>query len=307
MQRDKSFMGMRTRRVRAIYLTEERPTTFRQVLARTELQECEDIIILSKHDVPRDMSWPDLLWQVALYAKVEEADLIVIDTLAEWASLAKDSENDSGSALWAMRPLQTAAARGLAILVSRHDSKVGGDVGVAGRGSSAFTGAVDISLLLKRTGGDTPTRRELQAIGRFDDTPSKLIIELRDGVYMPLGSTADAAKSDARRQLLDVLPVSEDDAIEEDALIEALKATGLSKGTIGKALRELLDEGLVSRIGKGKKGSPYKYSLPRNSFSQSIYKGWENEYANGKARSHLVEAAIQMGARIVSVHEESEP
>lgn len=249
-----SFIGMRTRRAKVMYLTEERSTTFRQALARTGLLENLDLIILSKHEVPRDLLWPDLIRFVAIEARIKGIELLVVDTLAEWAGLPKNAENDSDSALGAMSPLQEASAQGLAVLVSRHDSKAGVDVGVAGRGSSAFTGAVDISLMLTRSKqGDSLTRRELQAVGRFDDTPSLLVLELRDGLCIHLGSAADAVKMDARNRILEALPDGEAHAVDEDALKKILDGSDISKGTIGSALRELVVEGEVKRIGEGKK------------------------------------------------------
>lgn len=262
------------------------------------------MIILSKHEV-RDFSWPELVGHVVLEAKFRGATWLVIDTQAEWAGLAKDSENDSGSALWAMHPLQEAAAEGLAVLLLRHDSKAGGDVGVAGRGSSAFTGAVDISLLLKRSGsGDSSTRRELQAVGRFDDTPAMLVIDLRDGVYVPLGSTADALKLDAGNLILDTLPNLEGDATTETELIESVGESGVSKGTIGTALRELVAEGSVMRIGEGKRNHAYKYYRTPNSLSQPYIKAWEKENLNGQTGGHLVKMALEMEATITGVYED---
>ena len=198
-----------------------------------------------------------------------------------------------------------AAAEGLAVLLLRHDSKAGGDLGVAGRGSSAFTGAVDISLLLKRIGsGDSPTRRELQAVGRFDDTPAMLIIDLREGVYVPLGSTADAVKLDARNLILDTLHGDEENATTETELIESLEKEGVSKGTVGKALRELVDEGPVKRIGEGGRSHAYKYYRTQDSLSQPYIKAWEKEYLNGKPGGRLVDMALEMGATITGVYED---
>jgi hypothetical protein len=51
-----------------------------------------------------------------------------------------------------------AGSAGLAVLMLRHERKGGGEVGESGRGSSAFAGAVDVILQLKRPEGNTRRR-----------------------------------------------------------------------------------------------------------------------------------------------------
>ena len=135
---------------------------------------------------------------------VANAGLLVVDTLSTWARLGGDDENSSGKAAEAMAPLQLAAATGIAVLVLRHDRKSGGDVGDSARGSSAFGGAVDIILALRRGEGNSrPTIRALHGLSRFDETPATLMIELTDSGYVALGSqTAVAVLSGARPKTL---------------------------------------------------------------------------------------------------------
>jgi hypothetical protein len=94
-------------------------------------------------------------------------------TLPQWAGIHGDGENSAGEALAAMAPLQEAASQHhLAVVIARHERKSGGDVGNSGRGSSAFAGAVDIVLSLRRPEGNTrPTLRVIHALSRFDETP----------------------------------------------------------------------------------------------------------------------------------------
>ena len=75
-----------------------------------------------------------------------------------------------------MAPLQIAAADGLAIVVTRHERKAGGDVGDSGRGSTAFGGAVDIILAIRRIDGTSNARR-VYGLSRFDETPDVFTME----------------------------------------------------------------------------------------------------------------------------------
>ena len=76
-----------------------------------------------------------------------------------------------------------------------------------------------------------------------------------------------------------------------------------SKGTIGKELRDLVEKRILQRVGRGKKNNPYRYFHPHDSFSQPIYRAWEKESSNGTG-GHLVRAALEMGAEIVSMRED---
>lgn len=113
---------------------------------------------------------------------------MVIDTLSQFAGLTGDRENNSGDALEAMQPLQHAVADGIGIMSVRHERKSGGDVGDSGRGSSAFAGAVDIVLSLRKPEGNAAkNRRLLQSLSRFSETPNDLLIELTENGYVAFG------------------------------------------------------------------------------------------------------------------------
>ena len=152
-----------------------------------------------------------------------------------------------------------AGADGLdAVLVVRHERKGGGDVGDSARGSSAFTGAVDVVLRLARQPNPVrPTIRELSAISRFDETPSELVIELKDDGYVVLGDQTAVAFDEATRGVLDVLPESPADGLNETQIIALVDGR---KATVGTALRALHASGAVIRGGGGKKGDPFTYS-----------------------------------------------
>ena len=184
-----------------------------------------------------------------------------MDTISTWAGLRGDSENNNGDQLAAAEPLQDAAAKGLAVVVTRHERKGGGDVGESGRGGSAFSGAVDTIVSIRRGEGKTkPTVRMLQALSRFSETPADLVIDLTEQGYVVLGDQGTVATLEAEQALLDRLPEREADALDLETLrtAEPIIATTAAKA----AMKNLHTSRKAGRLGRGKKGDPYRYFRP---------------------------------------------
>ena len=254
------FMGLPTAKTGVVYLTEQSAATFREALARAGLLDREDFIVLFWRDTI-GLDWPKVVNQAVEEALRRGAGLLVIDTLPQFAGLEGDGENSATAALEAMRPVQeAAAAHDLAVVMARHERKSGGHVGDSGRGSSAFTGAVDIILSIRRPEGNVrPTIREIHALSRFDETPDVLGVELGKDGYKALGDSVAVAKAEAREAILEVVPTSETVAVTFDRLREIID---LGRTTIQKAIDALLGAGELRRVGEGKKGSPYRYWRP---------------------------------------------
>jgi hypothetical protein len=190
-----------------------------------------------------------------------------VDTLAQFAGLMGDSENDSGAVLEAVRPLQEIAGTGVAVLILSHDRKSGGEVGDTTRGSSALPGAADVVLSLRRAEGNS--RKSLsvvQSLSRFSETPQELVIELTDEGYIAIGERADVALQEARESVLATVPTSEADAV---TLKEICASLSISRATIQRALDEFVSDGKIQRIGAGKSRSPFRYLKPETVSAQT--------------------------------------
>ena len=198
-------MGEPTTKTPVVYLTEQTESSFRKALERAGLLDRDDLIILYWRDTV-GVKWPDVVAAAGEEAARRGAKAMVIDTFHQFAGI--NDENDAGEALRAMRPIQQAAGEhDLAVFIVGHDRKSGGDVGVSARGSSAFVGAVDVVLSIRRPeGSSTENVRVIHALSRFDETPSKLVIELVEGEYRALGSVAAVAKSRAVEALYSAAP-----------------------------------------------------------------------------------------------------
>ena len=258
-----SFLGRSTLKTPVVYLTEQPGVSFRQAMERADLLEREDLAVLPFYDT-RGMGWPEVAAAAVKECRRIGASLLVVDTLSQFAGLTGDKENNSGDALEAIRPLQEAAAEGIGVVVIRHERKSGGEVGDSGRGSSAFAGAVDIVVSLRRPEGNSSrNRRLLRSLSRFHETPADLLIELTDDGYVALGEPGETAVKDARDAILAAAPRTEMEAL---ALKELVSGAKVSRQTAQRALDELVREGMLSRVGKGKRGDPFRYFIPENRF-----------------------------------------
>jgi hypothetical protein len=188
------------------------------------------------------------------------AVLFVLDTAAKWMQLRGEEENSSGAVMAAMEPIQAEPAADIAVLMIRHERKSGGLVGEAGRGSNAWTGDVDVSLSLRRLEGNaTANGRRIEALSRFDETPSALVVELTEQGYVAHGTAADIKRHAAESTIRDALPATETDALTLD---EVCDATEVKRTMCAAVLAALTESGAVVRIGGGIKGSPHRYYRP---------------------------------------------
>jgi predicted ATP-dependent serine protease len=267
---DKPFLGARTKRTPVVYLTEQPRVSFRVALQRANLTHERDLRILYYNQT---LGVP---WAVVAAAAAEEckrigAKLLIIDTLAQFAGLVGDSENDSGAVLEAVRPLQETAGKCVAVLILYHDRKSGGEVGDATRGSSALPGAADVVLSLRRPAGNSrKSLRVIQSLSRFSETPEQLVIELTEQGYISLGENADVALQEAREAILAAIPTSEADAITIEKITEAAKTM---RTTAQRALKVLVSSGRIQRLGTGRKGNAFRYFRPEKDSAQtsSVY------------------------------------
>ncbi len=258
----KPFMGQETKRTSVVYLTEQTPTSFAEALEDANLSEREDLHILYWHDMAR-ASWPQIVASAVKKCNAEGAGVLVVDTLAVIAKLKGEDENNAGKAQEVMAPLKAAAAEGLSVIYTRHDRKSGGAVGESGRGSSAFGGDADQLILLKSPeGNQRPTVRTLETLGRFHETPARLVIELTDAGYISRGNDAAFAQKQAMSAILQTLPASQEHAMTTRGVIDALLEQGIKRWSVTAALEKMSEARTIMRVGRGVKGSPHRFYKP---------------------------------------------
>jgi hypothetical protein len=251
-----------------VYLTEQPPASFRVALERAGLLGHKDLHVLSFNAV-MGLDWPGIASTAVQKCREVKAVLLVVDTLSHFAGLTEESENAAGAALTAMKPLQAAAAQGIAILTIRHERKSGGELGDAGRGSSAFGGAADTLLALRRLEGrGRATIRKIECISRFEGLPAEAVYEYIDGRYQYMGTETEISEREAETVILANAPESEEQAKSLDDL---LKGSETARTTAQRVVKRLVREGRLTEVGKGKRGNPFRYLLPEKVSAQTTY------------------------------------
>jgi hypothetical protein len=253
------FLAEPTKQTAVLYLTEMTGAALRQALKRAGLLAQPNLIIV-RWVKTQGADWAEIAARAVKKAKESGAGLIVVDTLPQFTQLSGDSENNSGAALEAMRPLQEAQGHDIAVMIVVHERKAGGDISDAGRGSNAYGGTVDILLRLGRPSGNHPsTFRKIEILTRLNvdlEAQHNLIVELTPDGYIAHGDLDAVALEEARKKLAEQLPVSEGDAMTVDKLVETTSAT---RRSVQRILAELKEGHRVLRVGTGKKGDPYRY------------------------------------------------
>jgi hypothetical protein len=239
------FLGYPTRQGAVLLLAvEEHDRDVRRRLERFGMQPSDPIHV---HCGPLAND-PRQIASVRAFCRMRDIRLVVLDTLAHFWHV--ENENDNAAVLRAVKPLlQLARTTGTAVLLVHHDRKTGGQGGRSIRGGSAVLGVVDQALLLAEADGD---RRILKSVGRYAETPRRLLIELRGNEYHTVEHpTAQALAHDAG-EVWALLP--ETGGKDQDTLVQE---AGISKKRVLAALDVLGSS--VSRTGDGKKRSPYRY------------------------------------------------
>jgi hypothetical protein len=150
------------------------------------------------------------------------------------------------------------------VIVVRHSRKGGGEVGEAGRGSSAFAGAMDLLVSLQRRRGNHPkTQRIITTLGRFDEPPDDLVIDLTEEGYVSLGAEEDAGREEIRAALFGLLRDGAE--LSEKEVLSALEGElgegHVPRSSFQRVKNDELEKGTIVRTGTGKSNDAYRYAL----------------------------------------------
>lgn len=179
--------------------------------------------------------------------------LIIIDPLFRFVRV--DDGNDYATMTSALAPVMALAREtGAHVLLVHHLGKgERNDAGDSVLGSTAIFGAVDTALLMKRT----ERYRTLSSLQRYGEDLEEITIEL-DPVARNVsagGTRAEAEQAYAARLILQFLGGRSAPATEAE-LDDAVECRTQPRRA---ALRALVKDGRVLRIGHGGKAAPFRY------------------------------------------------
>jgi KaiC/GvpD/RAD55 family RecA-like ATPase len=225
--------------------------------------------------------------------------LVVVDSLSRFWNVM--DENNNMEVIREVSPLlELARETDAAVLLVHHERKSGGDDGRSIRGGSALFGLVDQAIFLERRPGEASNKRTLKTLGRYEDSPPELIIELVGDDYNVLGTPEEFGESQAMEKVKAVLTVE-----PMDVKTIAKEADTTEKLT-RKALEMFRERGEIERSGAGKKNDTFLYCLfsEQNSLLSQYHpigkETNQNGHGSGKTRSQLVqETANIFGGRII--------
>jgi hypothetical protein len=197
---------------------------------------------------------PAVFLAVREFVRKEGVRLVLLDTLTTYWRIKDESDNAEIARLGSPF-LDLAHETDAAVVLIHHHRKSGGADGHAIRGGGALFGLVDQALSLdKCPGAGSETHRVLKALGRYEDSPAEMILELDGDEYRAVGTPAQFT-SEAREALMLGLLTDVPQTVE--AL--GLKAK-LGRSTAQRVLKRLGPK--AARQGAGTKNDPYMYCRP---------------------------------------------
>jgi archaellum biogenesis ATPase FlaH len=218
--------------------------------------------------VPDREQWRQLLDHIANAHAEHGLSLLVIDPLVMF--FPSHVESDATGAAQALAELRTLAERGLAVLVLHHPKKGDTKEGQAARGIGVLNAEVDI--ILEMTHFSSPSsddrRRKVVAFSRFEETPRRLLLELNpEGMDYAALSPETATPHDATlRELIRTTggPVTA-------AMLRQLWPDGMIRPdltTLRRWLGQLVERGLITQAGSGRKNDPFRFEANSTVASQ---------------------------------------
>jgi hypothetical protein len=177
--------------------------------------------------------------------------LVVIDTLSR--SIIGD-QNDTQAMTAALTPIQEIAhAHNCAVvLVDHHNKMAGGDAITDILGSTAKGAMVDTAWGIYRERGKTGAK--LSITGReVEEKTLSLVMDWTTGCWQCEGDADKMVVVDRHQALLDVL-----EDVGPAGIVEISELLSRNKGPVYKDIQDLVNEGMVRKIGRGRGNIRYE-------------------------------------------------
>ena len=261
MGKDGDFLGRPVKACRVLYVTEERESRWAERRDALGLADHITFIVRPFPRKPSPKEWQKFLDELRQIQEREKFDLIVFDTLSNlWP--VRD-ENSAGEVQAALMPLHAAIGEAALALI-HHLRKSDGTEGTASRGSGTLLAWVDIITEMRRLHPQDrkDTRRVLTGYGRYEQTPTELVVNLDAQGYTAEGDRAEVQNRDLSAILDTIIPADPPGRTVKE-LLEAWPGDhGPNQTALDKALKNGTESERWIRCGKGRKGDPYRYHHP---------------------------------------------
>jgi hypothetical protein len=206
--------------------------------------------------------WTTFVSYLAEIVRRNAVRLVCFDTFA--AVSPCDDENDAAKMMAVLMPLHRLTQAGAGVLLCHHPKKgMDAGEGQAARGSGALPAFVDVILEMRRAAPAEPANRQRVIVGysRFDETPSDLVIELReDGTgYSSLGPRHEADRRARLELILETLPGEAPGATTDEVRENWPHKPKPGKRRLEVDLNEGAAAGRWNMSGAGKKGDPHRF------------------------------------------------
>ena len=257
--RGEPFLGRATQQGPVAYLFLDGPLPeIADTFVSMGLRE-SDPVYLHAGTAPKDcIEW--LLFNI----KERGVKLVIIDTLQKLLRF-KDI-NDYSEVTNRMEPLLDAARQGNChIMMLHHVGKYAADDLDAAIGSTAIRGLCYSYFFLKRLNPKSD-RRILSSDQRGGKNFPETAVGFNKmtGRLEIQGTMEEVEIEEAEPKILEVLEL-QDDGISETAICERMKPVRAI--IVSKAIRKLFKKGQIERTGRGRKGSPFLYSMANSLYS----------------------------------------
>jgi hypothetical protein len=283
--RGDQFLGREIVPSRVLYISEEHQDIWAE--RRDELNIGDHVGMVTREFLPfrgrsSPAQWVQLIADTIKAVEQYRFDVVVLDTLSKMWPVRE--ENDAGQVEDALMPLWGITNTGAALVLVHHNRKSGGKDFTGARGSGGLPAFAETIVEFSPNSDDRKDcKRLLNSGGRYRETPTKWLIELTPAGYVAHGDPDEMTPDqkafigvgdqqnagDWKRRVLGMLPDTSGEAMTADDIQIKLTADSRDEGVRRRDLLDWLairvDDGEILRLGRGSKGSPYRWYKPGDS------------------------------------------
>ncbi len=194
----------------------------------------------------------DAIAQLGAEIEKTKPTLLIIDPLFKFVRVPDG--NDYAQVTNALEPvLALARNSGVHVLAVHHARKSGGSLGEETLGSTAVFGAVDAAVFMKRD----ESSRSVYSVNRYGEDLEESILTMDDCGWVDIvGSKAEINRKAAADEIVTYL-AGRTEPVQQKDIIDSITGT---KKTVIAALKGLVDNKRIERIGAGRRGDPFRFS-----------------------------------------------